>query len=62
MGDQSPNDGYWVDTPWRQQVKYADDDKNRECVYEPLWDISNPDNFHSIEFNLNTSRVLRGEI
>ena len=62
MADQSPNDGYRVDTPWRQQVKYTDDDKNRECVYEPLWDISNPGNFHSIEFNLNTSRVLRGEI
>eukprot|EP00977_Amphora_coffeiformis_P007696 scaffold1690_cov182-Amphora_coffeaeformis.AAC.53 len=53
---------YCVDTPWVQQVKYVDDNKNREYAYEPLWDISNPDNYHNIEFNINAQHVRRGEI
>eukprot|EP00977_Amphora_coffeiformis_P003240 scaffold602_cov124-Amphora_coffeaeformis.AAC.1 len=59
MAQDKPQDnGYNCLQPWRQDLEYANGTVNE---YEPLWDISKPENHHKAAFNLN-SGIGRGEL
>eukprot|EP00977_Amphora_coffeiformis_P025802 scaffold22238_cov99-Amphora_coffeaeformis.AAC.1 len=59
MAQEKPqDDGYNCLQPWRQDLEYANGTVNE---YEPLWDISKPENHHKAAFNLN-SGIGRGEL
>eukprot|EP00977_Amphora_coffeiformis_P020704 scaffold8426_cov99-Amphora_coffeaeformis.AAC.1 len=59
MGDSdTPNDGYDISRPWRKHLKY---ENGSVYEYEPLWDVSKPENHHVAEFRLN-SGIGRGEL
>lgn len=50
---------YTPSRPFVQRVEYAD---GKELPYQPLWDVTDPENHHHAEFRLGGNRIGRREV